>query len=165
MCFYGHIRCRLQNAVQLLRRQTTCSQILLMQNEFLQFYRIGIILLREKSECYDTQVVTRILYPYMTLLRFLMYCSLEVIYSQGKEEFTDIYIVTQLFDCDLDRIIASSQVFISSTSMLSYIGNYRRAYSVFYVSNSPRSQIPPFCTSKKASYNIIMDISLIGLAS
>ena len=54
---------------------------------------------------------------------------------------------------------------ISSTSMLSYIGNYRRAYSVFYVSNSPRSQIPPFCTSKKASYNIIMDISLIGLAS
>lgn len=30
--------------------------------------------------------------------------------EQGEQNFTDIYIVTQLYDCDLDRIISSNQV-------------------------------------------------------
>lgn len=33
-----------------------------------------------------------------------------ILMMQGKEDFTDIYIVTQLFECDLDRIISSNQV-------------------------------------------------------
>ena len=30
--------------------------------------------------------------------------------SKGRKDFTDIYIVTQLFECDLERIISSNQV-------------------------------------------------------
>ena len=30
--------------------------------------------------------------------------------DQGVEDFKDIYIITQLFECDLDRIISSNQV-------------------------------------------------------
>ena len=36
--------------------------------------------------------------------------------SQGEEDFQDIYIITQLFECDLDRIISSNQVCVDPFS-------------------------------------------------
>ena len=37
-------------------------------------------------------------------------CLLVVDNRQGESNFSDLYIVTELYDCDLERIISSKQV-------------------------------------------------------